>query len=43
MVLEGATVSEEALYFMNVVAASNLWVQNYREYLFTIGKHSFYQ
>ena len=43
MVLEGATVSEEALYFMNVAAASNLWVQNNREYLFTIGKHSFYR
>lgn len=43
MVLEGTTVSEDALYFMNVAAASNLWVQNNREYLFTIGNHSFYR
>lgn len=43
MVLEGYTVDESALYFMNAAAASNLWVKNNREYCFSIGKHSFYK
>ena len=43
MVLEGTYVDNEALYFMNAAAASNLWVKNNRQYLFSIGKHSFYR
>ncbi len=43
MVLEGLCIDDEILYFMNVAAASNLWVQNNREYCFSIGNHSFYK
>lgn len=43
MVLEGTSVDDEALYFMNAAAASNLWVKNNREYRFSIGSHSFYK
>ena len=43
MVLEGTSVDNEVLYFMNAAAASNLWVKNNREYRFSIGSHSFYQ
>jgi len=43
MVLEGTSVDDEVLYFMNAAAASNLWVKNNREYRFSIGKHSFYK
>lgn len=40
--LEGTTLSEHILYFLNVSAASNLWVHNNRPYVMTVGVHSFY-
>ncbi len=42
MVLEGTTVSDDILYFLNKAIATNLWVHNNRPYAFTIGGHSFY-
>ncbi len=43
MVLEGVSVSDDALYFMNAATADSRWIEENCEYLFTIGNHSFYQ
>lgn len=40
--LEGVTVSEEILYFLNPSTADNHWVVNNRTYVTTIGSHEFY-
>lgn len=40
--LEGYTLSNEALYFLNPKYSTASWVQNNREFAFTIGNHSFY-
>ena len=42
MVLEGATVNEDVLYFINRSIATSLWVHNNRPFAFQIGEHSFY-
>ena len=43
MVLEGTTVSDDILYFMNRTIATNFWVHHNRPFAFTIGGHSFYK
>ena len=40
--LDGYTVSNRALYFLNVRTAGNFWIPQNRPYLFDIGLHSFY-
>lgn len=40
--LEGTTLSDSILYFLNISAASNLWVPNNRNFVMAIGVHSFY-
>lgn len=42
MVLEGASVSDEILYFINRSIATSFWVHNNRPFAFQIGEHSFY-
>ena len=41
--LEGYTVSEEILYFMNPDIATSKWISGNREYAFRIGNHVFYK
>ena len=43
MVLEGTTVSDDILYFINRSIATSLWVHNNRPFAFQIGEHSFYR
>ena len=40
--LEGYTLSEDALFFMNPKLATTSWISQNRPYLFTIGNHLFY-
>lgn len=40
--LEGYTLSDDILYFLNPRHATASWVQNNRPYAFTIGNHAFY-
>ena len=40
--LEGYTLSEDALFFMNPRLATTSWIAQNRPYLFTIGNHLFY-
>ncbi len=40
--LEGYTVSENILYFMNKALSTNMWVSNNRPYVMTLGNHTFY-
>ena len=40
--LEGYTLSDDILYFLNPRHATASWVQNNRPFAFTIGNHSFY-
>ncbi len=42
MVLEGATVHDRVLYFMNPRIATSSWISKNRKYAFTIGNHAFY-
>ena len=42
MCLEGYTVSDSILYFVNPKLASNSWASNNRPYAFTIGNHAFF-
>lgn len=42
MCLEGYSVSNSILYFLNPKHSSGSWVMNNREYVFTIGNHAFY-
>ncbi|HPE16281.1 MAG TPA: cell wall hydrolase, partial [Oscillospiraceae bacterium] len=43
LVLDGAKlVPGDCLYFLEVAAATNLWTVNNRDYVATIGSHSFY-
>ena len=42
MVLEGTSVNNGVLYFVNPRIASNSWVQNNRRFAFVIGNHHFY-
>ena len=41
--LEGYSISNESLYFVNPRLAPNSWISNNREYAFTIGNHAFYK
>ena len=40
--LEGYSLSDEALFFMNPKLATTSWIAQNRPYLFTIGNHDFY-
>ncbi len=40
--LEGTSLSDNAMYFINPYKAPNSWVSKYREYAYTIGNHDFY-
>lgn len=40
--LEGYSISEKALFFMNPKLATTSWIAQNRPYLFTIGNHLFY-
>ena len=40
--LEGYTLSEDILYFLNPRIATNFWIVENREFEFTIGRHDFY-
>jgi N-acetylmuramoyl-L-alanine amidase len=40
--LEGAIVTDKALYFCNPAIATGTWIQRNRVYLVTIGNHAFY-
>ncbi len=40
--MEGYTLSDQALYFVNPRLATSTWIQRARPYLFTIGNHQFY-
>lgn len=40
--LEGYSISERALFFMNPRAATSNWISKNRPYAFTIGNHDFY-
>lgn len=42
MVLEGTTVNDGVLYFVNPAIATNSWVQKNRRFAFAIGNHYFY-
>ena len=41
--LEGYTLSEDILFFMNPRIATNNWISKNRPYAFTIGNHKFYR
>ncbi len=40
--MEGYSLSDKALYFVNPRLATSTWIQRARPYLFTIGNHQFY-
>jgi len=40
--LEGAVVTDKALFFCNPAIATGTWIQRNRSYLMTIGNHAFY-
>lgn len=40
--LEGYSISDKALFFVNPRIATNSWIQKNRPYAFTIGNHDFY-
>ncbi|MBR3894382.1 MAG: cell wall hydrolase [Clostridia bacterium] len=40
--LEGYTLSDEILFFMNPRISTNNWISKNRPYAFTIGNHDFY-
>ena len=40
--LEGVSLSDNAIYFLNPKAAASNWIVNNRRYLYTIGNHDFY-
>ncbi|MBQ8497248.1 MAG: cell wall hydrolase [Clostridia bacterium] len=42
MVLEGTTVNDGVLYFLNPKIATNSWIQKNRTFAFAIGNHWFY-
>ena len=41
--LEGYTLSDEILFFVNPRYATSTWIERTREYAFTIGGHKFYK
>lgn len=40
--LEGYTISDKILYFLNEAISTNMWVTNNRTYIMTLGNHAFY-
>lgn len=42
MVLEGTSVNDGVLYFLNPTIATNSWIQKNRTFAFAIGNHYFY-
>ena len=40
--LEGTSLSDNAMYFLNPRKADSHWIENYRKYLYSIGGHDFY-
>ena len=40
--LEGYTISDDILYFLNESISTNMWVTNNRTYVMTLGNHTFY-
>ena len=42
MVLEGTTVNDDVLYFLNPKISTNSWIQKNRRFAFAIGNHWFY-
>ena len=43
MCLEGYSLSEDILYFVNPAKAPNSWISKNREYVFTVGNHAFFE
>ena len=43
MCLEGYTLSDKIIYFVNPVKAPNSWISKSRPYAFRIGNHTFYE
>ena len=41
--LEGVSLSDDAMYFLNPKAAQSNWIVKNREYAYTIGNHDFYE
>ena len=41
--LEGISLSDDAIYFLNPRTAESNWIIKNREYLYTIGNHDFYK
>ena len=42
MCLDGYTLSDSVLYFLNPRIATSSWIQNNRKYAFRVGNHDFY-
>lgn len=42
MCLDGYTLSNSVLYFVNPRIATSSWIQNHRKYAFRVGNHDFY-
>ena len=42
LTLEGVSVSDDAIYFLNIELAKSLWIVNNCRYVMTIGSHDFY-
>lgn len=42
MCLDGYTLSDSVLYFLNPAISTSSWIQNNRKYAFRIGNHEFY-
>lgn len=40
--LDGATISDKALFFINEALAQSSWVSDNRKYIVTVGNHKFY-
>ncbi|MBQ8208321.1 MAG: cell wall hydrolase [Clostridia bacterium] len=40
--LEGYSISDDILYFLNESISTNMWVSNNRPYVMTLGNHAFY-
>ena len=41
--LEGTSLSDDAMYFLNPRAAESNWIVKNRKYIYTIGNHDFYK
>ena len=41
--LEGATLSDEVMFFLQPDLAASSWIPRTREYCFTVGRHDFYK